>query len=83
MKFPQLTLRDLFWLVALVACLCGGWSYGGNPVSVLFALACAFIIRFWQIDHLRAKRHQVRRAAKQRAQSKALMPTNPIEPPAK
>ena len=25
MKLPQLTLRDLFWLVALVAMGCGWW----------------------------------------------------------
>jgi hypothetical protein len=25
MKLPQLTLRDLFWLVALVALGCGWW----------------------------------------------------------
>lgn len=25
MKLPQLHLRDLFWLVALVACLCAWW----------------------------------------------------------
>jgi hypothetical protein len=73
----QLTLRDLFWLVALVACMCGGWSYGGNPVSVLFALACAFTIRFWQVDHLRAKR-RVRSAPKQK-----ILPLseNPYQPP--
>ena len=59
MKLPQFSLRDLLWLTALVACMCGCWSYGGNPVAVLFALACAFVIRFWQIDHLRVKRHRV------------------------
>ena len=26
MKLPQLTLRDLFWLVALVAMGCGWWA---------------------------------------------------------
>jgi len=25
MKLPQLSLRDLFWLVLVVGCLCGWW----------------------------------------------------------
>lgn len=26
MKLPQLSLRDLFWLVLVAACLCGWWA---------------------------------------------------------
>ena len=26
MKLPQLTLRDLFWLILVAACLCGWWT---------------------------------------------------------
>ena len=26
MKLSKLTLRDLFWLVSLMACLCGWWA---------------------------------------------------------
>jgi hypothetical protein len=26
MKLPRLNLRDLFWLLLVVACLCGWWA---------------------------------------------------------
>jgi hypothetical protein len=36
MKLPQFTLRDLFWLVALVAMGCGRWiSHGELLFEVL------------------------------------------------
>jgi len=30
MKLPQLSLRDLFWLVTVVALLCGWWMQQGR-----------------------------------------------------
>jgi hypothetical protein len=37
-KLPQLTLRDLFWLVALVAMGCGWWVERIGKSSVLSRL---------------------------------------------
>ena len=33
MKLPQLTLRDLFWLVALAAVGCGWWVHASHGPS--------------------------------------------------
>jgi len=36
MKLPQLSVRDLFWLVLVAALLCGWWVAPSNRGTTLF-----------------------------------------------